>query len=76
MKDACVGASIGAGVSEGETTVSVRMTRVSVAGIASGVGEEQETIKRTINNERRLVLTTERNVEGMCAGVCLCMGEF
>jgi hypothetical protein len=52
------------------------MAGVSVGGVASGVGDEQEIRERMKNAERRLVLTTERSVEGMRVAACLCMGGF
>lgn len=69
---------MGRGVSDAGmiTAVSVGMTAVSVEGSASAVGEEQETIERMQKAESRLVLTTERRVEGMRVAACLCMGGF
>ena len=70
-----VGVSVGRDVSVGKA-VSVGITGTSVGGIASGVGEEQETRRRKRKEESRLVLTTERRCEGARNAACLCMGGF
>jgi hypothetical protein len=43
-------------------------------GIAAGVGEEQAV--RRMKKKRKLVLTTEKRVEGMRVTACLCIGGF
>lgn len=77
-----VGDSVGRGVSDGTAVSGVG---VSVGdGIASRVGEEQEMrermqkacTERSRSAESRLVLTTERSVEGIFVAACLCMGGF